>query len=235
MRERQTDRSAQKRRLARTACGLLAACLAAAGCAAGDGSAQVIPAPAATATRNPSEIVIPAQSNIFGAGRAVPPAPAGGGAGVLPPMLQLPPGAARTLTFESITGLVNPIVAYQGENGPGGDRAGPTNIESFEGIAGIIHRNNGMFLVGVFLGDAAPSGQAPTRLDFTAREDFVELAPEIGQTFFIGDGRSKNFRIPPAATRLFLGFADGFHFQGPPGWYGNNAGNLQVIVKVAID
>ena len=92
---------------------------------------------------------------------------------------------------------------------------------------------NGMFLVGVFLTDSEPKGPAPPRIDFTETEQFRVLAPRIGQTFFIGHGKGRSYRVPPAATRLFVGFADGFFYQGAPGWYANNAGRLQVAVRVA--
>ena len=55
-----------------------------------------------------------------------------------------------------------------------------------------------MFLVGVFLTDAAPSGSAPSRLDFTDREEFNLLEPEIGQTFLIGDGVGHGIARPRA-------------------------------------
>ena len=91
---------------------------------------------------------------------------------------------------------------------------------------------NGMFLVGVFLGDSPPRRPAPPAVDFTETERFDTLAPPIGPTFFIGDGKGRSYRVPRAATRLFVGFADGFFYQGAPGWYGNNAGRLQVAARV---
>ena len=90
-----------------------------------------------------------------------------------------------------------------------------------------------MFLVGVFLGPARPKRPAPPRLDFTGKERFSRLAPQLGQTFFVGDGKGRSYRAPAGATRLFLGFADSFFYQGEPGWYGNNAGSLEVTVEMA--
>lgn len=101
--------------------------------------------------------------------------------------------------------------------------------------AGTVHTGGGMFLVGVFLSDEALSGEAPERLDFTDQEDFEELSPEIGQTFFIGDGAGRRFMVPSGATRLFLGFVDGFFYTGEPGWYANNLGQLAVSVEFAAD
>lgn len=176
---------------------------------------------------------VPGQANIFGAGREVAPAPGGGGAGVLPPVWQLAAGSDRVITFPSVGGQVNPIIMYPDNwNGPAGDLEGPTDVESFDGISGIVHRNNGMFLVGVFLADAPPSDPAPARLDFTDGEQFDVLAPKIGQTFLVGDGKGRSYRVPSKATRLFLGFADAYLFEGAPGWYGNNYGELKVTVEL---
>ena len=60
----------------------------------------------------------------------------------------------------------------------------------------------------------------------------------VGQTFFIGDGMTpsglqQRFIVPPNATRLYLGFADAFSFQGPPGAYGDNTGGLSVTLTQA--
>ena len=172
------------------------------------------------------------QANIFGAGRATAPEPGGGGGGVLPPGWRLPQGSARVVTFPRITGKVTPIVGDAPLNGPDGDHRGPTNIKSLKGISGIMDFTNGMFLVGVFLTDSAPKRPAPPRIDFTETERFDVLAPRIGQTFFIGNGKGRRYQVPPAATRLYVGFADGFFYQGAPGWYGNNAGRLRVTVEV---
>jgi hypothetical protein len=172
-----------------------------------------------------------AQANIFGAGRDEPPDPGGGGAGELPPVWHVPEGA-RVVTFPTITGTVNPLVGEVAANGPAGDGHTPTDVESYQGISGIENHGNGMFLVGVFLTDDPPSGRAPRRLDFTDGEDFDVLAPEVGQTFLIGDGKGRAFRVPPGATRLFLGFADAAYFNGNPGWYNNNVGQLSVTVEV---
>ena len=69
--------------------------------------------------------------------------------------------------------------------------------------------------------------------DFTKRERFKSLSPRIGQTFFVGSGRGRSFRVPARATRLFVGFADGYLYVGAPGWYGNNGGELTVTAELA--
>lgn len=133
-------------------------------------------------------------------------------------------------------GTVKPVPSAPG-TGADGYRSGlATDINSYNGISGIVNRKNTMFLVGVFLTDEMPrQGEHPERLGFTDGEDFTELAPLIGQTFFIGDGIGRTFLIPSGATRLFLGFADAFETQGDPGWYGNNSGQLAVTVSFGND
>ena len=174
-------------------------------------------------------LTVRATANIFGAGLDVPPGPGGGGVGTLPAAYELP-ADATVVVFEGITGCVNPVSGQAPWNGPGGALTGPTNVESLGGVSGVLHDTNTMFLVGVFAAEQPPAAPAPDRLDFSAGESFDELAPLIGQTFFIGDGLGRRYRIPGSATRLFLGFADAFAFVGPPGWYGNNSGELQVLV-----
>ena len=149
-----------------------------------------------------------------------------------PTVWQLPKGSDRVVTVPSVTGQVTPIVGNAGSNGPEGDGIGATDVYSWHGISGIVHRRNGMFLVGVFLGDDPPGNDAPRRLNFTKREHFKSLAPRIGQTFFIGDGRGRSYAVPADASRLYLGFADGYYYTGNPGWYGNNDGKLTATVEM---
>ena len=194
------------------------------------------PSPAACPPSNEAGTscqVVPAVANIFGAGHDDPPGPGGGGAGELPPMWPVPPDLT-IMRVEGAEGLVVPITGSSGANGAGGDMIGRTSVESWGGISGIIHPDNGMFLVGVFLTDDPPTDPAPERLSFNNQtENFEELAPVIAQTFFVGDGQGKQFVVPQGATRLFLGFADAYLYVGEPGWYGNNSGQLAVTVSFA--
>ncbi|MGY1793635.1 hypothetical protein ACI796_06565 [Geodermatophilus sp. SYSU D00525] len=177
---------------------------------------------------------VPAQANVFGAGLDDPPAPGGGGDGVLPTLFRLPEGEGRVVTFPEVDGSVTPIVGTADRVGPGGDggRYGTTDVESYGGISGIVAGDNGMFVTGVFLTDDPPQGEAPPRLDVTGVDTADPVAPEIGQTFLVGDGRDLRVTAPDEATRLFLGFADGYYYQGPPGWYDNNEGSVSVAVEV---
>ena len=176
---------------------------------------------------------MPGSANIYGAGREKPPAPSGGGPGTLPPRWMLSGPGTKIVTLPRVSGKVSPISPSE-SNSAAGDRIGPTDVGSHRGISGIVHRRNGMFLVGVFLPDVELLDHAPRRLDFTKREHTRSLAPRIGQTFLVGDGKGRSFEVPPGATRLYLGFADGYLYVGDPGWYGNNDGKLSVTVQVRL-
>ncbi len=188
-------------------------------------------------TEDPKGIV-PATANIFGAGHDVPPMPASGGGGDLPPVWLLPAGASRIVTFSAVIGCVNPIsdVGSGGKhNGPEGNGVGRTDISSYGGISGIVYQHNEMFLVGVFLSDSEPGSEAPSRLEFSDGQHFELLEPELGQTFLIGNGVGHRYRAPAGATRLFLGFADADAFLGPPGLYSNNVGEVHATVEIVVE
>ena len=184
-------------------------------------------------------VAVSAQANIFGAGSDFAPGPGGGGGGALPPSVQLPKSAS-VVTFPTVKGKVTALMDSLPYRGPGGDPKGETDITSYGGISGIIDGRHGMFLVGVFLTGDPPSTSAPERLDFTKTERFQTLAPQVGQTFFIGDGKGRTVQVPRGATRLFLGFADAYslgeaalqgNYQGRPGYYDNNGGHFCVGVQ----
>jgi hypothetical protein len=95
----------------------------------------------------------------------------------------------------------------------------------------------------VFLTDAAPSGTAPPRLDFSPGlglgEGFLELSPDIQQAFWIGDGLTgdgdgfrQQIHVPANATRLFLGFEDGSAFVGNPCCYNDNLGGYKATIFI---
>jgi hypothetical protein len=188
-----------------------------------------------------AQLTISADSNIFGAGKTSAPAPGGGLGGQLPPMFDFAAGPGKVLTFSNISGSVYVSGFWANSNngnGDGGYLSG-TNILSYGGISGIRNDNAFAFLVGVFLNDSEPTGSGPLALDFTNNNSFSELAPQLNQTFFIGDGLTgsgsgniQRFLVPDQATRLFLGFADGNTVQGfppipqLPAYYSDNAGSV---------
>lgn len=180
-------------------------------------------------------VAVDAQANLFGAGLDAAPGPGGGGGGVLPPVVQLPPGGTRLVTFPCTGGLTDfasgtPTLGPEGFVG-----LQTTDVGSYGGISGLLMEGQVMFLAGVFIADSPPIEPAPERLDFTDNTDFERLEPELGQTFFIGDGSGQTFVAPQDATRLYLGFVDGYVFSGQPGWYGNNRGGLEATVAVAVE
>ena len=166
-----------------------------------------------------STLTVDSKSNIFAAGRPT------AFDGSLPPFIRLTVGSGTAISFSSITGSWTctsggAMVSAEGGNICGG----ATDINSYQGISGIVDGHRSMFLVGVFLGDRAPSDPAPERLDFTDSENYTLLSPFLGQTFFIGDGLTgtgtgtpQQVVVPNGATRLFLGVEDGYDFRGNPG------------------
>ena len=111
--------------------------------------------------------------------------------GVLPAKITLAAGGGA-IRFQRVAGKAGCVqdAAY----GPdGGDCAGgDTNLEPAGGISGIIAHERSLFFTGVFLATRAPETPPPT-LDFSNAARgvaFPELAPALGQVFFIGDGRT---------------------------------------------
>lgn len=109
------------------------------------------------------------------------------------------------------------------------------------GLAGVSPYN-GPFaaLVGVFLNDQNPAQtSAPAAIDYsTLGNSFQQLTPQVGQVFFIGDGRTgtgtgniQQFIAPSGATRLFVGIADGRDDAPRPGLYEDNDGAFTVTIN----
>ncbi|HKX00766.1 MAG TPA: BACON domain-containing carbohydrate-binding protein [Bryobacteraceae bacterium] len=181
-------------------------------------------------------LTIPATANIFAAGRD------SAFDGTVPPSFWFSAGSGAVVTFSNVTGSVNCTTGAP-MNGPDGSvscAGGSTSINSYQGISGIVDGHKSMFLAGVFLDDSTPADPAPASLDFTSNENFTTLAPQLRQVFFIGDGltgdgtgATQQFQVPAGATRLFLGFADAFGFQGDPGYYSDNAGSLSATFILA--
>jgi hypothetical protein len=160
------------------------------------------------------------------------------GDGTAPTPIMVPAGAI-SVQFSAFGDVsCNPL--FGGFFGPDGTTVSAcgeirTNVTSGGGgISGIQSSSGVMFLIGVFLGPTAPvAGTAPATLNYDGDSlSFTELtyAPLLNQAFFIGDGfaggKAQTFVIPDGATRLVLGYADGFDgdaFHGPPAAYYDNA------------
>ena len=88
-------------------------------------------------------------------------------------------------------------------------------------------------MVGVFIGPNDPENTAPpSALDFSspAARNFTILKPQLGQVFFVGDGKTdsgeiQKFEVPIGASRLYLGVWD-------IGQWNNNSGFLNGAIKL---
>jgi len=179
-------------------------------------------------TQTSGDLTVNARSNIFRAGTGGTDALGGGEPA---PSVTFEARAGTVLTFTSVTGRVSCCSGGDEFNdADGGTFAGGiTNVESAGGISGITHPNKTMFLVGVFTDNKHPTGLGPARLDATSEEN---LAPALCQTFFIGTGKGRRIEVPSTAKRLYLGFADASAFNGPPGAYDDNVGELKVAFSI---
>lgn len=177
-----------------------------------------------------ASIMVDARSDVFSAGLPAPDPKRGG---VLPAAITLAPAGGLVL-FSRARGRIG--CAFQSNYGPDGGSCagGHTKLSAADSVSGIVASERTLFVSGVFMGtDASP---VPSSLDFSPEGlglDFERLAPALGQSFFIGDGLTgtdsgvaQEFTIPAGATMLFVGFADGFDFQGTPGYYDDNTGSV---------
>jgi hypothetical protein len=188
-------------------------------------------------------VEIAGPANIFGAGGNAGGTPSPGGGvvdfggnyGGVAPIEILFPFDLDYLVVDSVTGTINCCAGRPPfmEVGADGSTLASTDLNSVGSISGIKVPNHILFLAGVFLGPSLPD-EAPPVLTFDTA-DFLTLAPQLGQTFYIGDGRvgyndpngtQQVFYVPEGATRLFLGFGDGRRFTGDPGYYNDNYGLL---------
>jgi hypothetical protein len=146
---------------------------------------------------------------------------------------------AGTVSFPSVDGDVSACDGCELESPDGGQASfAATAISAFNGIAGVVHTDRTLFVVGVFVGEDQPSQPADAVVDLTDADEEAKQEPELGEPFFVGDGETSDGEqqeivVPDGATTLYLGFADAFAFSGPPGAYGDNQG--EVSIEVTID
>jgi len=180
-------------------------------------------------------LTVSARATIYGAGHATLHDP-----GALPPPgVSFSPAPGKALTLTSVSGQVGCCGAGSTQNGADGGTQFSTNVSALGGISGIRVDGRALFLVGVFLTDQEPADPAPNALNFTGTTNYSQIAPLIGQVFYIGDdltgigsGQQQVILVPPTATRLYLGFAEGPGFTGTPGGYGDNIGSLSATVGI---
>ena len=153
-----------------------------------------------------------------------------------PPGYRITPQAAFTFQASGQTNFFGgpPEDGFPPDGDPSGSMA---YLDAFGGISG--YQGPAGALVGVFLSDAIPANNPLDALEFTEEglgSNFSRLEPQIGQVFFIGDGRSSNgqaqtFVAPANATRLFIGLADGSYFYGTPTCYADNTGSFTYQIE----
>jgi hypothetical protein len=169
-----------------------------------------------------------------------------------PVTVVLSPGRQRYLTVASVTGSTTPQAGGPWSIEPDGGNVldATVDISSYGEISGIVDRSTtgAMALLGVFTTDA-PTNVAPPRLDVTDLKSAFNIAPMLNQTFFVGDGLTgsglgtqQRVLVPEGATRLNLGFADGYDdtlgypgggMHGAPRSYADNGGSLTITGSVA--
>ena len=113
-----------------------------------------------------------------------------------------------------------------------------SNSTGTSSISGIIAPGAG-YLVGLFVAAGGPSGAAPFAPNFLpGGVGFASLAPQLDQTFFIGDGLTgdgtgsvQDFYVPTGAATLYLGISDACSYSGVPSCYSDNSGTFTVTVS----
>jgi hypothetical protein len=182
----------------------------------------------------PANASIDSRADLYSSG--LPVASEGRG-GVLPAKLALAAGGGYVIVSQ-----------VRGQIGCAGDSAysadggncvsSRTELNAADHVSGILDEQRTLFLTGVFLGDHP--GPPPAGLNFSdnalgkSRESYE---PQLGQSFFVGDGLTgtgsgtpQRFVIPQGATALYLGFVDGNYFAGDPSWYSDNTGSIALQV-----
>jgi hypothetical protein len=157
--------------------------------------------------------------------------------GTFPVLASVTTDPNQILTFSSVTGTVgcNFVIT----NGPDGTcfPGVSTTVTSYGGLSGISVNQANMFLVGVFLGTAEPTGGGPPVLAYnyptpgSLNTSDSSFSPELDQVFFVGDGltgtgigEQQVFDVPTDAARFYLGFADSF--DSVPSFYADDVGSL---------
>lgn len=144
-------------------------------------------------------------------------------------------GAGR-VSFPSVSGEVGACSGCEPESADGGNMSfTSTNLTALNGISGVLHEDRTLFVVGVFLGADDPDQD--DQVDLSAADSARTQEPDLGEVFFIGDGETgdgetQQIVVPDGAETLYVGFADGFAFQGTPGAYGDNSGDVDIEVTL---
>jgi hypothetical protein len=157
----------------------------------------------------------------------------------------------QVLTFSSVTGTWS-CGNDATPNGPDGTDSGScyvgvNNFIPTGPFSGLEMTDFSRPLVGMFLEDTLPTSAPPTLTFYWAdssqggvQANFAALSPQIGQVFFIGDGRTgtgtgaiQAFNVPRTATHLYLGYVDLCDPGGPPGCYSDNSGSMTATFAIS--
>lgn len=187
------------------------------------------------------EVIMDGRCNIYGAGHSPPhDAPSVGvHDGGLPPVfvtLDLLGSPSRIILSASGGVAFCPSCGVGGPEGIDLNSSGPP----LNGISGLMNFR-GRSLTACFTSDADPMDPPPPTLDFAQIGiNFLSIAPQLHQLFYIGDGTadpngvSQVIRVPAGATKLYLGLIDGTISGGFPDWYEDNSGSFTINVIAAL-
>lgn len=140
--------------------------------------------------------------------------------------------AGDLISFEGLSGT--------GSNGGGAGNTGPdgnlsrmvtlgNSSATSAGTASVNGISNARAplaaVMAVFLTNSAPNTTAaPSNLDFGTNvlRDYTQIAPSVKQVFFVGDGKTSTgqvqyIKVPPGATRVFLGMMDAWQWNDNTG------------------
>jgi hypothetical protein len=158
-----------------------------------------------------------------------------GGTGLAPTEIALNSGTGRVLSLSAFGSSFFCGPSLCGTTTPDGPAIGTTNVNGMGRIGGISAPTSG-FLAAVFLGPSLP-GSLPTH-NVVSSIDELSYSPELGQVFFVGDGRTsgdllQQFLVPDGATRMYFGIADASTFWGDPDFYDDNLGSYNIEYSVS--
>jgi len=200
---------------------------------------------AGSALAQASTVIVRATDVIYAAGNQASFAAQAGGT-VPQAVIDIPPDT-KAISMKSVTGslacrsregcITLDGVTYHDPDGHPGNYISTTGWES---ISGFSAGGQG-YLLGVFLAPNGPSGAAPAAESYPPMNKHARVhRPLLDQTFFIGDGLTKNghgtrqlIRVPQGATELVLGISDACNGNGQPGCYADNQGSWTVTYKIA--
>ena len=161
-------------------------------------------------------------------------------------VIDIPPDT-KSISMKSVTGSIacrsrEGCITLDGEtyHDPDGHPGNYISTTGWESISGFSAGGQG-YLLGVFLAPNGPSGTAPAAESYPPMNKHARVhRPLLDQTFFIGDGLTKNghgtrqiIKVPVCATQLVLGISDACNGYGQPGCYADNQGTWTVTYKTA--